>query len=200
MKKYFYLTSFVIAILILTSCSPATPAPAATISVVDVQNTAIALAWSALTQTQAAIQAAATETPVPPTPTLTFTPQPTFTLLAVATQAQLTSTPSINPCNEPPPAKTKGKIVSIRFVNKSGSRVNLSFGMQRENPEKECGTYTFVISQSDELVVNVLAGCYWAYGWVENPPSTAKNINELCVTDTTKTTAIWITKEVINFH
>jgi hypothetical protein len=114
--------------------------------------------------------------------------------------ATLPDTSATDPCDLPPPIEPKGDLVKIRFVNKSGSDINLSFGMMKENDEKECGTYGFTIGKYEEPEVKVLAGCYWGYAWVLDPPSDARNIEALCVTDTSKTTPIWISKEVIGFH
>jgi hypothetical protein len=115
--------------------------------------------------------------------------------------ATLPDTSATNPCNEPPPVDAKGGKVKIKFVNRSNGAVTLSFGMTQENSLKECGTYSFSLGRYDEPVVEVLAGCYWAYAWVDGKvPSTAKNIDALCVTDPNKSYAIWINAEVISFH
>ena len=201
MKKK-YLT--ILSILLITVISACGPAPTPTMSVADLQGTAVADAWIALTQTQAAIPTA-TQTPIPPTPTATLEPLPTATLLLIPTLelvpvATLPDTSATDPCNEPPPIKPKGAVVKIKFVNKTDSSLNLSFAMAQENSLKECGTYSFTLARFDEPVVEVLAGCYWGYAWVLDPPSNAKTPDALCVTDTSKITAIWITKEVIGFH
>jgi hypothetical protein len=91
-------------------------------------------------------------------------------------------------------------MVKIKFVNKTEGSVILSFGMAQENSLKECGTYSFSLGRYEEPEVQVLAGCYWGYAWVLDPASIAQTPDVLCVTDTTKTTAIWISKEVIGFH
>ena len=190
----------ILSILLITIISACGPAPAPTLSAADVQGTAVANAWVAITQTQAAIPTA-TQTPIPPT--LTFTPLPTFTPYPtlVPVVATLPDTAATDPCNEPPPVKTQGDKVKIKFVNKSNGNVTLSFGMTKENSFKECGTYSFYISKFDEPVVEVLAGCYWGYGWVDGKePSTAQTPDVLCVTDKSKTTAVWINTEVITFH
>ncbi len=190
----------ILSILLITIISACGPAPTPTLSAADVQGTAVANAWVAITQTQAAIPTA-TQTPIPPT--LTFTPLPTFTPYPtlVPVVATLPDTAATDPCNEPPPVKTQGDKVKIKFVNKSNGNVTLSFGMTQENSFKECGTYSFYISKFDEPVVEVLAGCYWGYGWVDGKePSTAQTPDVLCVTDKSKTTAVWINTEVIAFH
>jgi hypothetical protein len=88
----------------------------------------------------------------------------------------------------------------VRFLNKTESSLNLAFGMTQENEEKECGTYNFTIGRYEEPEVTVLAGCYWGYAWVQDPPSTSKTPDVLCMTDTSKSYSIWITAEVMNFH
>jgi hypothetical protein len=198
MKKKF---PTILSILLITVLSACGPAPAPTPSVADLQSTAVAQAWVAITLTQAAIPTA-TETPIPPTATIAFTPLPTFTPFpTLAPAATLPDTSATNPCNEPPPSDPKGTKVKIRFVNKSEGNITLSFGMEEENSLNECGTYSFYLAKFDEPEVEVLAGCYWGYGWVDGKvPSTARTIDSLCVTDTSKTTAIWINAEVINFH
>jgi hypothetical protein len=190
----------VISILVIAVLSACGPAPTPTLSAADVQGTAIADAWIAMTMTQAAIPTA-TPTPIPPTPTVTFTPPPTLTPFPTLVPATLPDTSAIDPCNEAPPAEAKGAKVKIKFINKSGGNVALAFGMVQENEFKECGTYSFSLAKFDEPVVDVLAGCYWGYGWIDGKAtSTAKTINNLCVTDTSKITAIWINAEVISFH
>ncbi|MBI5952584.1 MAG: hypothetical protein HY865_13080 [Chloroflexi bacterium] len=195
----------VISILVIGALSACGPEATPTLSVVDVQGTAIADAWMAVTQTQAAIPTA-TATPIPPTPTETLTPASTIAPLIIPTLdlapvATLPDTSTTNPCNEPPPTKPLGTTVKIKFLNKSDGDVALAFGMTQENDKKECGTYNFTLGRYQELEVQVLAGCYWGYGWVTgNKPSTSQTPDVLCVTDTSKTTAIWITAEVINFH
>jgi hypothetical protein len=192
----------VISVLVIAALSACGPAPTPTMSVGDIQGTAMADAWIALTQTQAAIPTA-TQTPIPPTPTITITPAPTATLMLLPTlvPATLPDTSATNPCNEPPPADPIGTKVKVKFLNKSNGNVTLSFGMMQENDKKECGTYSFSLGQYEEPEVEVLAGCYWGYAWIDGKvPSTAKTINSLCVTDTSKITAIWINAEVISFH
>jgi hypothetical protein len=197
MKRKLSSVIIILVFAVLSACGPdATP----TMSVADVQGTAIADAWIALTQTQAAMPTT-TETLIPPTHTPTFIPGPTFTPFPTIVPATLPDTSAIDPCNEPPPAKPKGDKVKIKFLNKSNGNVALSFGMVHENEEKECGTYSFSLGVYEEPVVEVLAGCYWGYAWVNGKvPSTAKTIDNLCVTDTSKTTSIWISTEVISFH
>ena len=191
----------VISVLVIAALSACGPEPTPTMSVADLQNTAVAQAWVAITQTQAAIPTA-TETPIPPTATVTYTPLPTFTPFpTLVPAATLPDTSAASPCDAPPPSDPKGETVRIKFLNKSEGNVTLSFGMTKENDEKECGTYGFTIGRYEEPEVEVLAGCYWGFGWVDGKvPSTAQTPEILCVTDTGKTTAIWINAEVINFH
>ena len=188
-----------ISVLIIAALSACGPAPTPTMSVADIQGTAVADAWIALTQTQAAMPTA-TQTPIPPTPTLTFTPPPSPTPFPTLVPATLPDTSATDPCDEPPPATPKGAVVKVRFLNKTDSTVNLSFGMTKENDKKECGTYSYTIGRYEEPEVQVLSGCYWGWGWVLDPPSIAKTPDVLCITDTSSTTSVWITDEVISFH
>jgi hypothetical protein len=131
---------------------------------------------------------------IPSLPTLT----PSSTLALIPT---LPDTSATDLCNELPPIKPVGDTVKIKFLNKTDGNVNLSFGMTKENDKKECGTYTFYIPKYDEPVVEVLAGCYWGFGYINgDKPSTPQTADALCVTDTTKTTSIWVTKDLISFH
>jgi hypothetical protein len=107
----------------------------------------------------------------------------------------------MDPCNDVPPAKPKGTTVQVKFVNKSEGTVGpFSFGMLQPNSLGECGTYVFYMGKFDAPVVTVLAGCYWGYAVITSPSSIARNPQPLCVTDTTKAVAIWVTKELVNFH
>ncbi len=187
----------IISILIIATISACGPAPEPTLPAVDVQNTAVADAWTAVALTQAAMPTA-TETLIP-TATITPTLQPTFT--AVPTLVPPTAAATESVCNQPPPIKPLGVEVKVKFVNKSGGNVNLSFGMNSPNDKGECITYSYTLGVFDEPVVNVLSGCYWAYAWVDGKePSTAQTIDLLCITDPAKQPAVWITKEVISFH
>ena len=71
--------------------------------------------------------------------------------------------------------------------------------MNEPNKEGECATYGFAMGKIDVRVETVLAGCYWAFAYVDKP-STASNPQNLCVTDETQVAVIWISSEVINFH
>jgi hypothetical protein len=203
-KKYLTILS-ILTILVISACGGPTPIP--TLSVADLQGTAVANAWIAITQTQATIPTA-TQTPIPPTSTATLEPLPTVALLLIPTLELLpvatlpdTST-ATDPCNAPAPVKPKGTTVTIKLINKSGGSVApLSLGMMKENSLKECGIYTFSLGQYDEPVAKILAGCYWGFGYVNgDKPSTPQTSDALCVTDTTKTTSIWVTKDLISFH
>jgi hypothetical protein len=195
-----YLT--ILSILIITILSACGPAPEPTLTAEEIANTAIADAWIAITQTQAAIPTA-TATLIP---TATFTPLPTATQIIFPTLAPPTIAPTAgeDPCNLPPPIDPKGQMVSVKFVNKSEGNAILSFGMIQPNSLGECGTYGYTLGRYDQPVVRVLAGCYWAFAWIDkvdsNQTSTAKNINPLCITDPAKEPDIWISAEVVNFH
>ena len=200
MKRKFMPVISILVIAVISACGGTPAAP--TLSVADLQGTAVANAWVAITQTQAAMPTA-TATPIPPTPTATFTALPVLVLVPTfASVATIPPTSAANPCNDPPPTKPKGAMVKIKLINKSGGNVSpLSLGMVQENSFKECGTYSYSLGISDEQVVDVLAGCYWGYGYVNGKtPSTAQTSSNLCMTDTSKITAIWITKDLISFH
>lgn len=196
MKIKFYL----IIILIGMALSACGPEPVPTLSVADVANTAIADAWAAVTLTQAALPTAtATSTPQPPVPSPT--PLPTLALLPTSIPATLPPSGAANPCNQPPPFEPKGKMVQVQFINKSEGSVGLSFGLIEANSLGECGTYNFSIGRFDSPTVKVLAGCYWAYGFVTgDKPSTAQTVNALCVPDTSQVWKIKIGPEVIEFN
>jgi hypothetical protein len=179
--------------LFFTACGPA---PAPTLSPEDAQNTALPLALTAVGLT---MEAMASPTPIPPTATLTFTPAPTSPPLPTLAPPT-TVTPTLSPCGGPVPPAPQGEKVSVRFVNKSGGSVNMAFGMTQPNSLGECGTYSFSFGPDDVEVVEVLAGCYWAYGWVQAAkPSTAQSIVDLCLTDPAQTRGISIGTEVIGF-
>ena len=99
------------------------------------------------------------------------------------------------------PIKPKGTTVRVKFVNKANAPVDLHFGMKSANAQGECGIYYFSLGKYDRPVVTVLAGCYWAYAYVRgNPPTNAKNVEWLCLTDPSREPDIWIGKETIGFH
>jgi hypothetical protein len=137
-------------------------------------------------------------TPIPPTATITNTPAPTFTF--VPTFAPVTPTSTTSPCNQPPFANTKGVLVPVKFVNKSGGQVNLSFGMNSPNDFGECITYSYTLGAFDTPSVKVLTGCYWAYAWIEgSKPSTAQSVELLCLNDPGLEPDIVIGTEIIAF-
>ena len=189
-----------ILILVLSACGGgATPA----VNLADMQNTAIANAWLAMTQTQAALPTAtATFTPAPTeTPAATFVMVPTLPSISQPTLMVPAGNPTTDPCNEPPPLKPTGTLVQVKFVNKSEGGLSLSFGMVSPNAQGECGTYAFSMGKFDAPVVTVLAGCYWAYAYIDKPATSSTPPGKsLCVYDATKAVAIWITAEVIGFH
>ena len=194
----------ILSILIITIISACGPAPEPTLSAADIANTAIADAWIAITQTQAALPTAtATATPLPPTQT----PLPTFTLLPTLPPGTAGSVndPGVatqDPCNQPPPIEPKGAQVKTKFLNKSGGKVNLSFGMMSPNSLGECVTYTYYMDRFDELDVTVLVGCYWGYAWITGDvPSIARTGKDfICLASPGKILTIWVESEAIWVH
>ena len=199
MKKK-YLT--ILSILIITIMSACGPAPTPALTSEEISNTAIANAWIAITQTQAAMPTATSTSPPPtqtPLPTFTFLPTlPPVTAASVIDPGAATP----DPCNQPPVEKPLGATLKVKFVNKSGGIVNLSFGMVTPNARKECFTYSFTLGVFDEPVVTVMEGCYWGYAWITGKtPSVARTGSTiLCLSDPNKVPAIWIGKEAIYFH
>lgn len=196
--KIKFLALLFMATIALSACAPAEP----TLSPADVAGTAAAQAWLSVTQTAGAMPTPTfTETPAPPTETLAPTATLFPTLAPLPTQpaeALPTATAGVDPCNDVPPAKPLGATGTVTFVNKSEGQVNLSFGLYKENDKKECGTYSFAISRYDQPTYTVLAGCYWAYGWVNgDKPSTTSNIEAICITSGGNTKVI-ISKEVVS--
>lgn len=205
MKRNVLYFALILSMLTLSACGgSATP----TVNVESVQQTAVAdalaTAWVGMTQTQAAAPTATSTLPPTAIPTLVV-PQ-LFPTLPVLQPTAPPSNPTLNPCNDVPPAKPLGTTVQARFINKSEGLVNLSFGMTAPNGKGECGTYGYTLARFDEVQVTVLAGCYWGYAWISDRPdpkkrtSTASTPDVLCLNDTSKAVAIWITAEVINFH
>ena len=68
-------------------------------------------------------------------------------------------------CNQPTPTKPKGATVQIKLVNKSGGPVGLSLGMNEANDQGECAAYSFGLRDKESVVVTILSGCYWGYGY-----------------------------------
>jgi hypothetical protein len=197
MKQKFLLTISILIVLLISACgSSETP----TLSPQDQASTAVAEAWLIITQTQAALP---TSTPVPPTstpePTLTFLP--TIPILATLPPA-FTAAPTQDECNQVPPLEPQGSQVNVDFTNQSEGQVNLSLGMNSPNDKKECVTYSFALGSGKGVVdARILSGCYWGYAWITgSEPSVARTGDILlCMTDTSGTYHIVITKETINF-
>ncbi len=186
-----------ISILILTMLAACGAAPTPTLSVSDIQKTAFPLVMTQYALTKAAIP---TDTPIPTSPP-TLAPLPP---LALDTPA---SAPVVNPnatatadCNQPIPTKTKGTTVQIKLVNKSGGSVNLSLGMNEANDIGECGIYSFGLRDKESVIVTILSGCYWGYGYVSGgkKPSTSR-VGNICLTDTAETRGLTIGPETIGF-
>jgi hypothetical protein len=189
----------IVAVLTIASLSACGPAPTPTLSADDIRNTGVAMFWIGMTMTQAALPTA-TMTPIPPSPTPAATLAPFPTLLPFVDTAVPVAQPT-DACNQVPPLKPKGTLVNVKLVNKSGGNVNLSLGMSKPNDQGECVTYSYTLNTFGAPVVTVLAGCYWAYGWVSGKkPSTARTMELLCMTDPNSVPSIWIGSEVIDFH
>ena len=192
-----------ISIFILTLLAACGPAPKPTLSVTDIQNTAFPLVMTQYAQTKAAIP---TNTQVPtlqPTLPPILTPLPTIdlqtTLSAPAPNPNATATAD---CNQPIPTKLKGTTVQIKLVNKSGGSVNLYLGMNEANDKGECGVYSFGLRDKESVIVTILSGCYWGYGYVSGgkKPSTTKIPGgNMCLTDTSETRGLTIGPETIGF-
>lgn len=196
-KNFFYIIS-ILMILSLSACGSAEP----TFSPQDLASTAMAEAWLVITQTQAALP---TSTPIPPTntPEPTLTPLPTLPILPTLPPATVASVPTQSECNQPPPLEPKGTQVKIEIKNESNGSVNLSLGMNSPNDKKECVTYSFTLANNNNPVAaNVLAGCYWGWGWVDGQEdSIAKSGSQLlCMTDTNVIYKILVTKERVEFR
>lgn len=196
-KKFFYVTSILI-ILSLSACGSAEP----TLSPQDQVSTAMAEAWFVITQTQAALP---TSTPIPPTntPEPTLTPPPTIPILPTLPAVTAAVVPTQSECNQVPPLEPQGAQVKIEIKNESNGSVNLSLGMNSPNEQKECVTYSFVLpNNNNPIAANVLAGCYWGWGWVDgDEDSIARNGSQLlCMTDTNVIYKILVTKERVEFR
>jgi len=194
-KKFVYILPILI-ILTLAACGPA---PTPTMSGADIANTAIAVAWTQLAMTQAALPTA-TATLVPPTPTLAPTSTPFPTLPPPPPTIAANATSATDPCSQPIPPGTHGAKVQVRFVNKSGGRADLSFGMTQKNDVNECGIYGFTIGANQIDTVEVLTGCYWAFAYItgQRKTSTAKSRVNICLS-AGDVRGITITSEVIGF-
>lgn len=197
MKQKLFTTISILIILLISACGSAEP----TLSAEDQANTAVAEAWILITQTQAALP---TSTPVPPTntPKPTLPPLPTIAILPTLPIATIAVVPTQSECDQPPPLEPKGAQVNVDFTNTSKGQVNLALGMNTPNDKKECVTYSFSLGSGGGIVTaRILAGCYWGYAWITgSDPSVARTGGLLlCMTDTSGTYHILITKETINF-
>jgi len=200
MKQKFLFVISILIILTILACGSAEP----TLSPQDQASTAVAEAWLIITQTQAALP---TATPIPPTntpePTLTLPPPPTIAILPTLPPATVAVVPTQGECNQAPSPEPKGKQVRIEIRNESQGNVNLSLGMNSPNEQKECVTYSFVLSNNNnDTAATVLAGCYWGWGWVDGKEdSIARSGSQLmCMTDTNLIYKILVTKERIEFR
>jgi len=198
MKQKFLITISILITLLVSACGSEEP----TLSPQDQAATAVAEAWLVITQTHAALP---TSTPVPPTntPEATFTFLPTIPILAtIPPAATIASGPTQDICNQVPPIEPQGVQVDVDFTNTSDGQVNLSLGMNSPNDKKECVTYSFSLGSGGGILdARVLAGCYWGYAWITgSEPSVAKTGDILlCMTDTSGTYHVLVTKETINF-
>jgi hypothetical protein len=191
----------ILTILLVTLLAACGPAPEPTLTSADLASTAAADAWIAVTQTQAAIPTN-TATLIPPTPTFlpTFTPFPTLASVPTSGASAVGGVPTNNPCYEPPPAEPKGTLVNIKLVNHSQGLVDLNLGMENPNDQGECATYFFRLGRYDQVVVSVLAACYWGYAYITDPTSNARTATPLCLFDTKKTVPVAIGTEVIGLQ
>lgn len=131
-------------------------------------------------------------TPASPSPL-----PPTF--LSPAVISTVTSIIPIPDCNQSPPVQPKGSLVSVELENQSGRGVILSFGMNEPNHENECVTYSYTIPEADTSSAQVLAGCYWGYGWLDGGEGSrnTKTNAPLCLTDANTIYHFVIMKETI---
>ncbi len=197
-RKALSLVSLVL-IGVLGACGSAA---APTLSVVDIQQTGVALAWTGLAMTQTAMP---TTTPAPTEtqlPTAAAFPTLASNLLTPAVNLPpinlAAASPTSDTCSQPPPAKPQGDQVQVKLINQSKGSVNLSLGMETPNSLGECATYGFVLGPYNSPDVELLAGCYWGFGWVTGQkPSTARTPNDMCMTDTGTNYGILIGTEVI---
>ncbi len=189
-----------ISILITLMLAACGPAAAPTLSVTDIQNTAFPLVMTQYAMTKAAIP---TDTPIP-----TSAPTLAATLAPIATLAFETpiNVPAVNPnasptadCSQPAPTKPKGDTVQIRLVNKSGGPVNLSMGMNEPNDQGECAAYYFGLRDKEAIVVTMLSGCYWGYGYQTGPKPSTPEVHNICLTDTSQTRGLTIGTDSIGF-
>ena len=189
-----------ISIFILTVLAACGPAPKPTLSVTDIQNTAFPLVMTQYAQTKAAVP---TNTPIPTTqPTLAplLTPLPTFALeTPISAPVNNPNATATADCSQPAPLKPKGATVQIKLVNKSGGPVNLSLGMNNANDQGECASYYFGLRDKESVVVTILSGCYWGYGYQTGPKPSTPGVHNICLTDTTEIRGLTIGKDSIGF-
>jgi hypothetical protein len=159
--------------LLLTACAPEA---APTMAAADVQGTAISAAFTMVALTQMAIP---TATPLPPTETPSPTPLPTFTLQPViATLEPLilptaTSAPSDpNNCNRVLNMGEAGPTKNVRIENTNKSKINLSLNLYTPNLFGQCGSLSYTVAGGAKTKIAIPSGYWYAYSWVENPPST----------------------------
>lgn len=162
--------------VLLTACgAKATEVP--TLPPEAVQGTAVAAAFTMVAQTQAAIP---TATPLPPTETPAPTPLPTFTLAPLPTLDPITlptNTPIVagaNDCNRALNMAEAGPTKNVRIENNTGSQVNLSLNLWKPNLFGQCGSLGFVIQKNQKIKIVIPSGYWFAYSWVQNPPSTGE--------------------------
>jgi hypothetical protein len=194
MKRKSLSSISMLIIIMLAACGTA---PTPTLSVSDIQKTAFPIVMTQYALTKAAIPS---DTPVP-TALPTLAPLPTIALETPvnAPVVDPNATPTVD-CNQPIPTKTKGATVQIKLVNKSGGSVALSMGMNEANSLGECGVYSFGLRDKESVVVTILSGCYWGYGYVSGgkKPSTSR-VGNICLTDTSETRGLTIGAETMGF-
>jgi hypothetical protein len=139
----------------------------------------------------AILPTSALSVPVSPSPL-----PPTF--LSPAMISTATSITSLVDCTQNPPIQPKGSLVNVEFENQSGA-VILSFGMNEPNDKNECVIYSYTIPEAGVNSTQVLAGCYWGYGWVDGGEN-AKTDSLLCLTDPNAVYHVLIMKETIVFQ
>lgn len=194
MKK---IIAHIVSGLVLVLLAGCRPAPAPTLTTADILSTGIALAGTGIAMTQTALP---TATPPPPTETSmpSVTPFPTE-FLQIPTLGLAGGSATENPCNLPPPFKPKGGQVAVEFKNETHGHVHLSFGMNAPNDLGECGTYDFYLGPFGTPTERVLIGCYWGFGLVDAAKSsTARSIDNMCLTDGSHTYEVTIGTEVIS--
>jgi hypothetical protein len=159
--------------VLLAACAPqGTP----TMAPADVQNTAVSAAW---TMVQATLDANPTATQLPPTETPSPTPLPTFTpppLIPTLEQFILptsTSAPSDpNNCTKALNVGEAGPTKNVRIENTNKGRANISLNLYTPNLFGQCGSLSYSVAGGTKTKIAIPSGSWYAYAWVENPPST----------------------------